>query len=330
MTVKVKRDPAYDAVRKSLPGIILRTVMQILKDMADPYEIESGHGGKPAYDPKTMVAILIVKESEHKTYRDMAAYLAHNSSVSLELGLNPKRTPSKSAIARACGRIPDSYLKWIHERIASVVEAGSYQATAPDTPEIDSKGGTTYEPRRSEAKKKWIKLHCIIDTRTRVALVYFMSDSNVADINGLRKMLDEFGGGDGDFCLDSAYLARNLCDRISDMGMTPFIMPKSNTTSNSKESKSWHSMVEMFLSNPDEFMPRYHQRSIIESVFGAIKTMYGNNIRSRLQTNQFKEIAMRLICYNIDLVARSLVKAGKARKCGDCRGGDLTSALLRI
>ena len=55
----------------------------------------------------------------------MAAYLAHNSSVSLEFGLDPKRTPSKSAIARACGRIPDSYLKRIHERIASVVEAGS-------------------------------------------------------------------------------------------------------------------------------------------------------------------------------------------------------------
>ena len=35
-----------------------------------------------------MVAILTVKESEHKTYRDMAAYLAHNSSMSLELGLD--------------------------------------------------------------------------------------------------------------------------------------------------------------------------------------------------------------------------------------------------
>ena len=312
MTVKVKRDQtAYDAVGKNLPGIMLKTVMQILKDMVDPYEIESGHGGKPAYSPKTMVAILIVKESEHKTYRDMAAYLAHNSSMSLELGLDPKRTPSKSAIARACGRIPDSYLKRIHERIAGVVEAGSVSGDSTGYSGNRFKRWYDIRTKTLRSKKEWIKLHCIIDTRTRVALVYFTSDSNVADINGLRKMLDEFGGGDGDFCLDSAYLARNLCDRISDMGMTPFIMPKSNTTSNAKESKSWHSMVEMFLSNPDEFMPRYHQRSIIESVFGAIKTMYGDNLRSRLQTNQFKEIAMRLICYNIDLVARSLVKAGK-------------------
>ena len=55
----------------------------------------------------------------------------------------------------------------------------------------------------------------------------------------------------------------------------------------------------------------YHQRSIIEAVFGAIKRMYGNHLRSRRRARQSREIAIRVICYNIEVVARSHVKSGR-------------------
>ena len=56
------------------------------------------------------------------------------------------------------------------------------------------------------------------------------------------------------------------------------------------------------------FMDGYHQRSIIEAVFGAIKKMYGNHLWSRRRARQ---IAIRVICYNIEVVARSHVKSGR-------------------
>ena len=56
----------------------------------------------------------------------------------------------------------------------------------------------------------------------------------------------------------------------------------------------------------ERFMSEYHQRSIIEAVFGAIK--YGNHLRGRRFTRQKKEVAIRIICYNIEVVARSNVK----------------------
>ena len=59
------------------------------------------------------------------------------------------------------------------------------------------------------------------------------------------------------------------------------------------------------------FMDEYHQRSIIEAVFGAIKKMYGNYLRSRRRAQQSREIAIRVICYNIEVVARSHVKSGR-------------------
>ena len=59
------------------------------------------------------------------------------------------------------------------------------------------------------------------------------------------------------------------------------------------------------------FMDEYHQRSIIEAVFGAIKKMYGNHLRGRKLVRQNREVAIRIICYNIEVVARSHVKSGR-------------------
>ena len=54
-----------------------------------------------------------------------------------------------------------------------------------------------------------------------------LTDRHVADITELRTMLERFEGGTGNFCLDSAYLIREICNAISDRGMVPRIRPKS-------------------------------------------------------------------------------------------------------
>ena len=59
------------------------------------------------------------------------------------------------------------------------------------------------------------------------------------------------------------------------------------------------------------FIDEYHQRSIIEAVFGAIKRIYGKYLRSRRRARQSREIAIRVICYNIEVVARSHVKISR-------------------
>ena len=56
------------------------------------------------------------------------------------------------------------------------------------------------------------------------------------------------------------------------------------------------------------FMDEYHQCSIIEAVFGTIKKMCGNRLRSRRRAWQ---TTIRVICYNIEVVARSRVKDGR-------------------
>ena len=128
-------------------------------------------------------------------------------------------------------------------------------------------------------------------------------------------MTDRLGDADGDgnlFCLDSAcpygYLTRLLCDEIANRGWIPRILPKSNTTCKNGGSQARGDSTRTHRDDPDKFMSGLPQRSIIEAVFGAIKKMYGNHLRDRGLARQKREAATRVICYNIEAVARSHAK----------------------
>ena len=137
-------------------------------------------------------------------------------------------------------------------------------------------------------------MHAIVDIRTRVIIDYMVTDSVTADINGLYVMLHRLGQGIDMFCLDSAYLAREMCDMISAMGMVPRIKPKSNTVRNAKGSQPWRGMVDLYMDDRETFDSEYHQRSVIESVFAALKKMYGDCTRCRRPGNRAREISIHM------------------------------------
>ena len=309
MTQQRRDQRQYDLVQQYLPGLILNTVLRIVQDLDDPYRVRPSLGGMRAYPPKAMATVCIIMEAERKTRRGMVGYLANHRNIVLKLGL-PK-IPSKSTISRAYGLIPEPYLMEVHRRIMREITAES--VAGDSTAYSESRFARWYDHRagRLSSRKEWAKLHAIIDIPTRVVLDYLVTDGRAADIAALYVMLERFRGGSGLFCLDSAYLARRMCDAIDGLGMVPRIRPKTSTVCKTGGSQAWGDMIRLHRDDPDGFMSEYHQRSIIEAVFGAIKKVYGNEIKCRRPDNQNREIATRVICYNVDLVARSQVKEGR-------------------
>ena len=118
-------------------------------------------------------------------------------------------------------------------------------------------------------------LPIIIDIHTGVILNYRATGAYVADspvmIDMLRSMIDMLNGKIGDANFDSAYLTREMCNLIDGLGDKPFIKPKSNSTRKAKGSSSWKKMITLFLKYPAEFYKHYHQRSLVESAFAALK-----------------------------------------------------------
>ena len=93
--------------------------------------------------------------------------------------------------------------------------------------------------------------------------------------------------------------------------MVPRIRPKSNTVYRNGGNQAWGDMTRAHRDGLARFMDEYRQRSVVGAVFGAIKKMYGNRLRSRRRARQSREIAIRVICYNVEVVARSHVKSGR-------------------
>ena len=299
-------------VQQYLPGLILNAILEAIKEMDDPYRAKPGLGGMTAYPPKAMAAVCILMEAEMKTYRKMVGYLRMHPDIVRRIGLS--RVPSKSTIWRAYGMIPEPYLREVHLRIVRDTVAGSLAGDSTGYSSNRFVRWFSIRHGRAETKRGWIKLHSIIDISTRVILDYHVTDGYAADITSMWPMMDRLGGAGGDgnvFCLDSAYLARLLCDEIANRGWTPRILPKSNTACKNGGSQAWGDMTRTHRDDLERFMAEYHQRSIIEAVFGAIKKMYGNHLRGRRLVRQKRETAIRVICYNIEVVARSHVKSGR-------------------
>ena len=64
-------------------------------------------------------------------------------------------------------------------------------------------------------------MHSVIDVSTRTVLDYLVTDGYTSDITGLWPMLGRIEEGADFLCLDSAYLARKICDAISDKRHDP-------------------------------------------------------------------------------------------------------------
>ena len=299
-------------VQQYLSGLILNTILETVGEMGDPYQTKPGLGGMTAYPPKAMAVVCILMEAEMKTYRKMVGHLRMHPDMVRRIGL--PRVPSKSTIWRAYGMIPELYLREVHLRIVRDIVAGSLAGDSTGYSSNRFVRWFSIRHDRTETKRGWIKLHSIIDISTRAILDYHTTDGYSADITSLWPMMDRLGDANGDgsfFCLDSAYLARLLCDAIANRGWIPRILPKSNTVCKNGGSQAWGDMTRTHRDDLERFMSEYHRRSIIEAVFGAIKKMYGNHLRGRRLARQKREVAIRVICYNIEVVARSNVKNGR-------------------
>ena len=251
MTTKKRDQRQYDLVQQYLPGLILNTILGIIRELGDPYDAKPGLGGMTAYPPMAMAAVCIMLEAERTTYRKMVGMLRNNHAMATKMGLT--KIPSKSTIARSYGLIPEWYLVHVHQTVIREVDAGSLAGDSTGFSYLRFIRWFDVRADKFRTKKGWVKMHAIVDIRTRVIIDYLVTDSVTADINGLYVMLHRLGLGMGMFCLDSAYLAREMCNMISAMSMVPRIKPKSNTVRNAKGSQPWRGMVDLYMDDREAF-----------------------------------------------------------------------------
>ncbi|MDV0447261.1 hypothetical protein MsAg5_11410 [Methanosarcinaceae archaeon Ag5] len=179
---------------------------------------------------------------------------------------------------------------------------------------VDSSGfrTTTYsewcrEKHRTGKKNDWLKAHIITGVNTNIVADMVATDGNSADIKEFNQLVE---GAMKNFDVkrvtaDKAYLSRKNYDLGKDCGFELLIPFKSNATGKQRGSKAWFDAFYYFKTNEEEFMKKYHERSNVESTFGAIKKKLGDSLKSKNHTAQINELYCKFIAYNITMLIRA-------------------------
>ena len=153
-----------------------------------------------------------------------------------------------------------------------------------------------------------MKLHLIIALANLAILNQTITRGTCHDSPFLKGLLRPIAKGNGDACLDPAYLSRRNCNLIAKKGRSPIIKPKQNTTIRKRGSQPWRDMMTLWVEDKATFLKRYHQRSKAESVYSALKRCYGNHLSSHKRRAQRRELHLRTLSYNIGIVNLTNIK----------------------
>jgi hypothetical protein len=109
---------------------------------------------------------------------------------------------------------------------------------------------------------------------------------------------------------DAAYLTYASVEAVAQLGATPFIDIKSNTTA--EKGGAFQTMFHYYSLRRDEFLSHYHKRSNVESTFSMIKAKFGDSLRSKSTTAMINEVLCKVLCHNVCCLIQSHYELGIA------------------
>lgn len=159
---------------------------------------------------------------------------------------------------------------------------------------ILSGDGTGLETSRKQNyennKKAGGYMTSIVDSR-EVVQAFDISGKQECQI--MFKLIEEAEGES--LRLDAGFICRELAKRIDELGMTPYIFPKSNTKLNG--SPAWKNMYLELYYDVWQWLKEYHQRSHCESFHSSFKRK-NKPIHKLRAACQLGQILARIIIHN--------------------------------
>jgi transposase len=164
----------------------------------------------------------------------------------------------------------------------------------------------THGPSR---RNVWLKAHAIVGTRTHVVVKVKVTDGNVADSPQFPELLKGAvlaGFEVKEVSADKGYLSRDNVDAAAELGVSPYIPFKKNSTGRARGSALYNKLFHYFQLHKEEFDAHYHRRSNVESVFGAIKKKFGETLKSKDRVAQENELLAKIVAYNLTVLVHEM------------------------
>ena len=107
---------------------------------------------------------------------------------------------------------------------------------------------------------------------------------------------------------DEGYSDRRCHNPFAEVGVTPYISHKKNTTGD--VGGLFKKMFHYFQFKRGEFLAHYHRRSNVESTVMMIKSKFGDAVRSKTEVAARNELLCKVLCHDICGVISAIYELG--------------------
>lgn len=180
---------------------------------------------------------------------------------------------------------------------------------------------------RQCSEHSWLKAHAIVGTTTHVVVSVIIDGKESPDAPQFPALIKAMAKN---FTVrqvsgDKAYASAENFQVVEDCGGTAYLAFRSNTTGGS--GGIYGRMYHLFCLNKDEYLAHYHRRSNIESLFSAVKRLFGDSVRSKSETAMRNESLGKLLAYNITLLVHAIYELGLEPTTGERHNDDCPAIL---
>ena len=249
--------------------------------------------GPKKYTQHQFVALLILYAKSGKSLRDFVKSLYESKWPEW---LNLKDIPSKSSIHNHFQRIGLTIIRTLNLVVTKLKESLHY---AIDSTGIDSYHASKhYEKRINRIRRPYLKLSLIGQTQEPFLIEDFaITDKHCNDFKHGKPLVKRFRRKNKLIFADKAYDGEEMHEFAEKSGNMMYCPIKDHKAKRLKGIKR----RKMDASFDEEI---YHERNKVETIMFLLKHK-GLVIRSKKRINQIKELAWKILSYNIERLAKS-------------------------
>jgi len=284
-------------VNRNFTTLFTQIVMKAVYQLPPPWKPKSK--GRKGYDSRLVAICCILKIAFNLSFDGIESYIKD----SVILKQHYQHLPSHSVIHRGMQKLSIRYIRKVMNHVTKFLRRKRMNIAVDSTGFSTSNRSKWYDIRikRENSKRECIKLHLSVDIETGVTFSFTITSWNRHDSREFKRLINglpELGNVIG----DKAYSSRVNCQLVVDKKGKPYLYFKGNVKSTAKGKPAWIISLREFKNDKENWLAVYHLRSIIESVFSSIKRRWGSFLRSRKKWMQKKELALKVLVYNIKQV----------------------------
>jgi transposase len=141
---------------------------------------------------------------------------------------------------------------------------------------------------KERTRQDWVKAHIMCGVKTNIVTAVEIHGQHDGDAKFLPALATSTAENFtvSEVSADKGYSSKRNTEFIANLGATPFISFKDNTTG--EGGGAWSRMFHYFMFKQTEFLAHYHKRSNVESTFSMMKRKFGDSLRSKTDVEMVK------------------------------------------